>query len=291
MRRPKVGVVLGGAGIRGFAGLPLIDLLARERIKVDLIVGNSGGAFLAALWSGGYNLNQIKNLFLLEATRNALKTFEDQRKNLFRNTSPETFTLGAGIYKPDILRRVFDHIFKDLTVEELTPSTVITAMELRSGEPAAIESGSVADAVYAAGALYPLMPPLRLDDLLLADGSYCAPLPVMEAVKRGMDIIIAAMAVDRCNEEPVGFLDCFMHVTRHAAGRLQKSQSALSVDLHHHEILHMPVPVTQHVSFWDIEKLGLMLEKGDLAAQNSLPEIQRQIESFRAVQMRERRIC
>ncbi|MDK2957771.1 MAG: hypothetical protein PWQ57_3269 [Desulfovibrionales bacterium] len=290
IRRPKVGVVLGGAGIRGFAGLPVVDMLARERIKVDLIVGNSGGAFLAALWSGGYNLNQIKNLFLLDTTRKALMEFENQRKDIFRNTPPETFSLRTGVYKPDVLRRAFDCIFKDLCVEALTPSTVITATDLRSGEAAAIESGYVADAVYAAGALYPLMPPLPLADLLLADGSYSSPLPVMEAVKRGMDIIIAVTAADVHQEEPSGFLECFMHVIRHSAGHLQRSQSALSVDMHHHEILHVVAPVTQQVSFWDIEKLEFVLACADRAAQDSLPEIQRQIQSFRSVQMREREI-
>ncbi len=288
LRRPKVGLVLGGAGVRGFAGLPIIDLLAQERIKVDLMVGASGGAFLAALWSGGYNLGQIKNLFLHESTRKALANFDHQGREVFRHAAPETFSLDSGLYKPDVLRRAFDVIFKDLDVVDLAPETVITTTDLRSGHPVSVESGRVSDAVYAAGALYPLLPPLELNDLLLADGSFSAPLPVMEAVKRDMDIVIAVSAADTASETPSGFLDCFMHVVRKAAGHLQRSQSALSVDMHHYEILHVTVPIPEPASFWEIEKLESILKSGTKTAEASLEEIRRQVESFRKVQLRQR---
>jgi NTE family protein len=283
-----VGLVLSSPGIRGFAGLPIIDMLARERIKVDLMVGASGGAFLAALWSGGYNLGQIKNLFLSETTRRALTHFDQQGREAFSHASPLDFTLRAGLHQPRVLRNAFDFIFKDLEVQELIPETVITATDLRSGSPVSTESGPVSDAVYAAGALYPLMPPLPLEDLLLADGMYSAPLPVMEAVKRDMDIIIAVSTQDEAEAWPSGFLDCFMHVARNAAGHLQRSQSALSVDMHHYEILHLPVPLSKPVSFWDIEKLEYILKAGTRAAERSREEILRLVEGFRAVQLRER---
>ena len=47
--QPKVCLVLGGGGARGFSHLGVLQVLEREGISVDCIVGTSVGAFVGAV--------------------------------------------------------------------------------------------------------------------------------------------------------------------------------------------------------------------------------------------------
>ena len=47
-RRKKVGLVLGGGGVRGLSHFGIIKVLEREQVPIDLIVGTSAGAIAGA---------------------------------------------------------------------------------------------------------------------------------------------------------------------------------------------------------------------------------------------------
>ena len=62
--RPCVALVLGGGGARGGAHVGVLEMLARENIPVDMVVGTSIGAFVGALYATGKSPEQIRTLFL-----------------------------------------------------------------------------------------------------------------------------------------------------------------------------------------------------------------------------------
>src|SRR5574344_2165752 len=63
--RPSVALILGGGGARGFAHIPVLELLEEEHIPVDMVIGTSAGAIVGGLYCSGYTPEQIKdNLYL-----------------------------------------------------------------------------------------------------------------------------------------------------------------------------------------------------------------------------------
>ena len=49
MSRPRLGLALGGGGIRGMAHIGLIEQLDKHGIRADMVAGTSIGACMAAL--------------------------------------------------------------------------------------------------------------------------------------------------------------------------------------------------------------------------------------------------
>jgi NTE family protein len=57
---PRVAVVLGSGGPRGFAHVGVIKALEAQGISPDLIVGSSVGALIGAFWASGLSANDIE---------------------------------------------------------------------------------------------------------------------------------------------------------------------------------------------------------------------------------------
>ena len=61
-KRPKIGLVLGGGGARGFAHIGVIKVLEENNIPIDIITGTSIGSILGALFASGLSSKQINNI-------------------------------------------------------------------------------------------------------------------------------------------------------------------------------------------------------------------------------------
>lgn len=60
--KPKLALVLGSGGPRGYAHIGVLKVLEGAGIKPDLIVGSSVGALIGAFWSAGYSADQIDSM-------------------------------------------------------------------------------------------------------------------------------------------------------------------------------------------------------------------------------------
>jgi NTE family protein len=59
-KRPKIAVVLGSGGPRGYAHIGVIKVLEEAGIKPDLIVGSSVGSLIGAFWASGMSGPEIQ---------------------------------------------------------------------------------------------------------------------------------------------------------------------------------------------------------------------------------------
>jgi NTE family protein len=59
-KRPRIGLVLGGGGARGFAHVGVIRALEQEKIPIDLIVGTSVGSLIGALYAHERNSFELE---------------------------------------------------------------------------------------------------------------------------------------------------------------------------------------------------------------------------------------
>ena len=58
---PKVALILSGGAARGYAHIPVIEMLDSLDIQIDMIVGTSIGSIVGALYASGYTGEDIYN--------------------------------------------------------------------------------------------------------------------------------------------------------------------------------------------------------------------------------------
>ena len=279
-QRPKVGVVLGSGGIKAFAGVPLFEFLEKAGITVDLLVGCSGGSVICGGIGAGFTAAEIRTMALEMLDK---KLFErvDYRTILgIASRRLGRFDKTSGILKPDAIRELYQRQLKGARLENMRPRTLIQTTDLDTGEGVVLSRGPAADAIYASGAFFPALPPLYIDGRWLADGVYSAPVPVLEAVKRNMDVIIAIDFKERATSEPRGFLDCFHRYVGSAMETLKRSQMFLAIEMHHYEIITIEVEFDHTINLRAVEELPDILAAGEAAIQQNQGAILTALRNF-----------
>lgn len=272
-RQQRIGVVIGGGGIKCLAAIPLFELLRDAHIPVDLLVGCSGGGIMAALWGAGYDPDQMRSL-----------STELLNKRLFRNIDYRSvmgiaklpfgrFDKSSGILRSEPFRKVYRRLFGQLRLEDLRPTTILQTTDFQTGDGVVLSTGLLADVVYASGALFPILPPICIDGRWYVDGGYSSNVPVMEAVKRNMDVILAVVLQEEIAHDPQGFFECYFTIQKTSARALVRSQLSLSVDLHHHEIVVINVPFEKYIQVWDVDEVPAILDAGRKAVGEKEEEI------------------
>ncbi len=278
--RPKIGVVVGSGGIKSISNIPLFEFLEEAGIEVDLLLGCSGGSIFAGWWatcnSASYLRDNVRKLWTRE-----LFSKTDYRTLLSIAGLPfGRFDKSRGLLKPHVIHDGYHKIYGDQKIEDMKIPTIFQATDLMTGDPVLLNKGLVREAVYASGALFPILPPYKIDGRWLIDGAYSSPLPVIEAVNRGMDVIIAMSNEVDTKEESKGFVPYFMRSMSYMINSLRRNQTSLSIDLHHHEIVFINVVFNRFINLSDVHRIPEILEAGEKAVDEQKDAILRAIESF-----------
>lgn len=205
---PRVGLVLGGGGAKGFAHVGVLEVLEENRIPVHAIAGTSMGAVVGSLYASGRDsaaLLQVTreidwaSLFADRIPRDRLsfRRKRDERDNLIR------FRLAfddRGVVLPPGLLRGQD-LYLTLA-ERLAEARGVTdfdqlpipfravAADITSGRAVVLGSGDIATAVFASMAVPGGLPPVEREGLLLVDGGIVDNVPVDVARAMGVDVLI-----------------------------------------------------------------------------------------------------
>jgi len=277
---PKIAVVLASGSIKAFSSLALFEFLAAELIHIDLLIGCSGGSIIAAAVGAGMPVNEIRENCRKFLNKD-LFTKKDFRALLGMYNLPfGRFNKTSGFLKPDRIISMYKEVFGEKRLEELQPKTLLQVTDMDSGQGKVLESGLVAEAVYASGALFPILPPIEIDGHWYTDGFYTSSLPVVEAVKRHMDVIIAVIFEDPIHPSPRRFFSCFNNIYKIQSAAVTKYQMALSIDLHDYEIITIKVPFNRTIKMWDIDAVPNILEAGKLAVEQKKEDILDAIHTF-----------
>ncbi len=264
---PKVALVLGTGGIKAMAGLALFEFFEEQKLPIDLMVGCSGGALACASIGMGLRPAEVREQGLAKLEK-TLFTKLDYRSLLgIFNSRLGTFDKTSGILNPQKWQTALRDYFGDRKLEQLRPRTLIQTTDVGTGEGVVLTKGPVADAVYASCAFFPAFPPARIDGRYLGDGIYSAPVPVMEAIKRNMDVIITLDFKEKVKTEPKGFFSCFYRHIDNTMRTLTRSQMFLSIELHHHEIVIVEVNFEHTINPWDVHELPAIIEAGKKAVE------------------------
>jgi NTE family protein len=206
LSRPKIGLVLSGGGAKGLAHIGVLKVIDSLGIKVDYISGTSMGAVVGGLYASGYNAHQLDSIFssididalLQDYTPRESKSFYEKRNDeIYALTLPfNNFKLGLpsglskGLYNFNLISRLTKHVSHIRDFDELPIPFLCIATDLETGKQNSLDSGILAQAIIASGAIPSLYNPVEINGKTLIDGGVVNNYPVEELKNRGIDFII-----------------------------------------------------------------------------------------------------
>jgi len=273
-------VVVGSGGLKAGACIPLFAFLEECQIEVDLLIGCSGGSLWPGLWATSHSSAWMRENFDKFWTREMFAKVDRRTLLSIAGLPFGRFDKSFGLIKPDRIRANYRAVLGDNRLEDCRPRTLMQTTDVLTGEPVLLSSGLVWQAVYASGALFPMLPPLEIDGRWLMDGALSSPLPVLEAIRQGTDVVISVSFEERTDAESKGFVPYFMRAVGYNMQWLTRSQLALAVDLHHYEIILINVVFDKFIGLRSVRRIPEILEAGEKAVEEKKDEILAAIEGF-----------
>lgn len=259
--RPRIALVLSSGGLNSLAAIPLMEFLDARGIQPDLLVGCSGGSLVTGLMVCGVPVAEWRDFFRQALTPSLF--IKDWRSiATMLGLRPGTFDHRVSIFKSDPLLALIRKHAGTRRLEDLDPPLVLQATDFDTGESVELDRGELAEAVYASCAAYPFLRPIRIDGRWLFDGAFSAPLPMLPAVRRGMDLILAVDFSDRPHGPPRNFIGALAHIQRIFIKSVAQSQALASIDLHGHESVYVKVRFQESINLWDVHAFERILAAG-----------------------------
>jgi NTE family protein len=177
IRRPVIGLALGGGAARGFAHIGIVRTLIAHGIVPNVVVGTSIGAVVGGAYAAGH-LDTLEEWARSLQRRNILG-YLDIRLN------------GSGLIGGDKLAAQLEAAIGQILIEELSLKFATVATEVRTGHEIWLTHGRMVDAMRASYALPGIFSPVLVGDRWLVDGALVNPVPVSAARALGAEIVIA----------------------------------------------------------------------------------------------------
>lgn len=177
IEKVDVALVLGGGGAKGFAHLGVIEVLEKNNIPIDLIVGTSAGSIVGALYADNPNIETLKR-----------KLFKVKKTELL---DANFFSTIYGAVRGTSLRYFLSKNLKKKNIEDLKIPFIAVATSLETNKSFVLQTGPVIPAVHASSALPMIFTPVHIYGHHLIDGGATEPVPVSIAKKFTPKLIIA----------------------------------------------------------------------------------------------------
>lgn len=173
---PRIAVVLGSGGPRGYAHLGIIKVLEAAGIEPDLIVGSSVGALIGAFWANGFNASELDAL-----------SFAGGPLTLF---DVSLFADRGWIHG----QRLQDYVNAKLnnrSLEQLRRPLIVVASRYDDQSPVFFNQGNVGVAVRASSAVPNIISPVGINSTEYVDADVSLPVAVKVARQAGAQFVIA----------------------------------------------------------------------------------------------------
>jgi NTE family protein len=178
IRRPVIGLALGGGAARGFAHIGVLRTLLAHGIVPNIVVGTSIGAVVGGAYAAGH-LDTLEEWARSLQVRNILG-YLDIRLN------------GSGLIGGEKLAAKLEASLGQTLIEDLPVKYASVSTEVRTGHEIWLTHGKLVEAMRASYALPGIFSPVLIGDRWLVDGALVNPVPVSAARALGAEIVIAA---------------------------------------------------------------------------------------------------
>ncbi len=256
MLRPRVGLALGSGGLRGFAHIGVLKVLAREKIPIDMIAGCSIGSLIGALFCVGMDPETMCKL----------------GRHLKRSHWLDFVVPKMGFVAGDKLLEIVRLLTKRQSFEQLKIPLAVVATDINQGREIVFQTGDIAAAVRASISIPGIFVPYQIDNLLLVDGAVLNPTPIHVVRKMGADVVIA---VDLVHSNSVCNLNNLFDVILQAIDIMERElfrQRQHSCDL-------LIQPELSHIPPSDFEAIDECIVAGEIATEAALLQIGQLLDS------------
>ncbi len=176
VEKPKVALVLGSGGPRGYAHIGILKVLEEHNIDIDLVVGSSVGSVIGAFWAAGYTAEEISTLSMQGGP---LTLFD------------LTLFAEEGWIKGQRLQDYVNNGVNDKKMQDFGRSLIVVATRQNDLQPVFFDSGNTGVAVRASSAVKNIFSPVGIDGISYIDGDESLPVAVEAAKQAGAQFIIA----------------------------------------------------------------------------------------------------
>lgn len=256
-RQPRIGLVLGGGGARGFAHVGVIKVLEAQGITPDIVVGTSVGSAVGALYAAGYTGFQLQEISL-----------PMQRESVTSWIMPN-----RGFLSGEPLEQFINRMVEQQPVEKLQRTFAAVATDLNSGEEVVFRSGDTGQAVRASCSVPGIFQPAQIQGRSYLDGGLVKPVAASVAREIGADIVIAVNISNHPeNNQTKSMLDVLM-----------QTFDIMSGSINRYELRHADVvirPVTREIDQTNLNDKHWAILEGEKAATAALPLIREKLRSF-----------
>jgi NTE family protein len=259
MKRPVVGLALGGGMARGCSHVGVLRELERHGIPIDLIAGTSVGSLIGGAYAAGMTPDAVEQLALTISW-----------SDLGRVTVST-----MGFYTSE---RTEDYVRKHFPVTEFEKTRVpfaAVATDLQTGKMVIFNEGSLPLAIRASCAMPIFYTPVMVNGRMMVDGGLVGHIPASVARLMGADVVIA---VDVNSQHlPIPQPTHLFSVM---------SQSLSIIGRHAVQYIYEDAdlvirPRIEHVRPDDLSKAAEMISAGEDAARRLIPKIKLAIEPRR----------
>ena len=280
----KVGLALGGGGVRGLAHIGVLKVLEQEGIAVDLIAGTSAGALIGGAYAAGMTTRDItakvdaylqSSEFADSAIKSIGRSFSPQKKSFMEKAKifvQNQYFMIRALFGPAILpiedfQILINYLLPDVDIRQTRIPFYAVSTDLLTGKPVIFSEGPLRQAVLASSSVPGAVEPVRHGKWLLSDGGVTSLVPVHAVRDAGADVVIA-VGVDRKLPEDASVETAKDIVYR--AGEIT-ANALVAAELQHADVVIFPDVGDLHWA--DFSRSHFLIKAGEEATRKSLERI------------------
>ena len=264
----RIGIALGGGGIRGLAHIPVLKLLDELGMRPSVVAGTSMGAIVGALYASGMPAADIET-----KVREHILVREDNFKSIFKKRkhlinwirvfSPET-DRGGLVDADGLFQYLFDELL-GLNFEDIPTPFLAVTTDYYSASAIVFREGPLLPAVLASMSVPGVFAPQKIDGKTLVDGGLVNNLPY-DLIQSETDLCIAVELTNLPEERADHKLPRTLDVATGAIDIMQVAALRGKLESNPPDILIRPV--LKNIGMFDFHKIGYVLAQGEKAAED-----------------------
>ncbi len=284
----KLGVALGGGGMRGAAHIGVLQVLQENRVNIDSISGTSAGSIFAALYACGVSPWDMEKIALSISPGDYLDYnwwgFFCQLlgRPLIKQTNPF-----EGFIKGDRMENLMKGLTGGKSLRDCSMPVAIVSCDINSGRKVVfsnhrpsvnneddlvlVEDAYLYEAVRASCSIPAVFIPFYFRDMQLVDGGVSEMVPVIEQRAIGVDYI---MAVNLGSSEYDTSVKGIVPVVTRSLEILEYGTSILAENLFAQMVIF---PKTKEVALDDVSQVEVLIRSGRRAMKAQIDQLLREL--------------
>ena len=246
-KRPRLALVLGGGGPRGFAHVGVLKVLEANGIQPDLVVGASVGSLIGALYAHGLSAAEIEKIALAI----------DPKRFIGVSTSGLS---GNGAALEDFIRE----LTHGKPLQGLKRKLAVTAARRDNNVLAVFTQGNTGAAVRASSATPGQFAPVRILGVEYHDGDEAQPVPIRVARDLGAEVVIAVDVSAYLERTPAEAPEAWRTRDRKRTALIEGERPLADVFIH--------PDLNYYAGISEAYRL-MCIQRGEAAARAALPKI------------------